>query len=210
MKDEKKEQEILSFDWDRLQKQMTFLEEIDKLKLIGRQTYLHDGSRKENDAEHSWHLAMMVLLLQEYANEKIDVLKTISMVLIHDIIEIDAGDTYAYDPAGNQTKQERERKAAKRLFPILPEDQAAYVWSLWEEFEEAATPEARFALAVDKVQPTMLNAASGGKSWREHGVCLSQIEKRNESTAAGASALWEYARERFIVPNVADGNIKEG
>ena len=146
---------------DRLKKQMNFILEIDKLKAVKRQTYLSDGVNKENDAEHSWHLAMMCLLLNEYANEKIDVLKTMSMVLIHDIIEIDAGDTYAYDEAGNQTKSEREKKAADRLFNILPEDQADMMMKLWREFEERKTPEAKFASAVDRVQPTMLNDASG-------------------------------------------------
>ena len=147
---------------DRLEQQMNFILEVDKLKKIGRQTYLSDGSRKENDAEHSWHLALMAILLGEHANEKVDVLKVVSLVLIHDIIEIDAGDTYAYDDEGNKTKREREEKAADRIFNLLPKDQAVYMRELWEEFEEGETPEARFALALDNVQPTMLNDASGG------------------------------------------------
>lgn len=187
---------------------MEFVLEVDKLKKITRQTYLSDGSRKENDTEHSWHLALMCALLSEHANEKIDVVKTMLMVLIHDIVEIDAGDTYAYDAQGNTTKREREVKAADRIFNILPEDQAVYLRDLWEEFEEAQTPEAKFALTLDKVQPVMLNAASGGRSWREHEVELPQIMKRNEKTPEGSRALWEYI-EKLILENVEKGNIKK-
>ena len=192
---------------DRLKKQMNFILEIDKLKAVKRQTYLSDGVNKENDAEHSWHLAMMCLLLNEYANEKIDVLKTMSMVLIHDIIEIDAGDTYAYDEAGNQTKSEREKKAADRLFNILPEDQADMMMKLWREFEERKTPEAKFASAVDRVQPTMLNDASGGKSWKEHSVKVSSIINRNSVSSEGSKELWDYAMYNYVKPNVNKGNI---
>lgn len=192
---------------DRLEQQMNFILEVDKLKNITRQTYISSGERKENDTEHSWHLALMCALLAEHANEKIDVLKTMTMVLIHDIIEIDAGDTYAYDAAGNTTKREREVRAADRIFQILPSDQASYLRDLWEEFEEGVTPEAKFALALDKVQPVMLNAASGGKSWKEHQVELSQILKRNERTPEGSQALWSYA-EGLIMENVEKGNIQ--
>ena len=192
---------------DRLEQQMNFILEVDKLKEITRQTYISSGVRKENDTEHSWHLALMCALLAEHANEKIDVLKTMTMVLIHDIIEIDAGDTYAYDAAGNTTKREREVRAADRIFQILPSDQASYLRDLWEEFEEGVTPEAKFALALDKVQPVMLNAASGGKSWKEHQVELSQILKRNERTPEGSQALWGYA-EGLIMENVEKGNIQ--
>lgn len=192
---------------ERLQKQMAFILEADKLKQITRQTYLSDGSRKENDSEHSWHLALMCGLLAEYANEKIDAAKTMMMVLVHDMIEIDAGDTYAYDTEGNATKREREVKAAERIFHLLPEDQAEYLHALWEEFEAAQTPEARFALALDKIQPVMLNDASGGRSWREHGVDVSQIMKRNEKTPEGSGVLWEYAKG-LIWENVEKGNIR--
>ena len=192
---------------DRLKKQMEFILEVDKLKEITRQTYLSSGERKENDTEHSWHLALMCALLAEHANEKIDVLKTMTMVLIHDIVEIDAGDTYAYDTAGNETKREREVRAADRIFQLLPDDQAAYLRDLWEEFEAGDTPEAKFALTLDKVQPVMLNAASGGKSWKEHQVEVSQILKRNEHTPEGSQALWDYA-EGLIMENVEKGNIK--
>lgn len=191
-------------DFERLKQQMTFIKEIDKIKKIGRQTYLSDASRKENDAEHSWHLAMMVLLLHEYSNVPIDVSRTMAMVLIHDIIEIDAGDTYAYDEKGNQSKRERELKAAERIFHLLPDDQASYVRGLWDEFEEKKTPEAKFANAVDKIQPTMLNDASEGKSWIEHGVHLEQILKRNESTKEGSEELWNFALENYIKPHVGN------
>lgn len=187
----------------RLEQQMNFILEIDKLKYIQRQTYLHDGTRKENDAEHSYHLALMAVVLSEYANADIDVLKVMTMVLIHDLIEIDAGDTYAYDTEGNKTKRERELKAAERIFPLLPPDQAEYFRALWEEFEEAKTPEALFALTLDKVQPTMLNDAAGGKAWSEHGVKLSQILKRNEKTEAGSKELWSHAYQNYILPNVS-------
>lgn len=193
----------------RLEQQMNFIQEIDKIKKIGRQTYLSDASRKENDAEHSWHLAMMCLILNEYANEKVDLFRTMSMVLIHDIIEIDAGDTYAYDEVGNKTKREREEKAAERIFCLLPEDQANYIRELWDEFEEARTKEAMFAHTLDKVQPTMLNAATDGKAWKEHEVKLSQILNRNKNTAKGSEILWNYSMEHFIEPNVKKGRILE-
>ncbi len=193
---------------ERLSRQMKFIMEIDKLKQVYRQTYISDASRKENDTEHSWHLAMMAMLLGEYANEKIDVLKTISMVLIHDIIEIDAGDTYAYDEAGNATKRQRELKAAERLFCILPEDQADYLRGLWDEFEARQTPEAKFAVTLDKIQPLMLNDASGGIAWKDHEVRLEQILKRNEQTPEGSEVLWDFCKP-ILQKNVKNGNIIE-
>lgn len=193
---------------ERLIKQMRFIEEIDKEKLIGRQTYLSDASRKENDAEHAWHMAIMAVLLSEYSNEKIDVLKTMTMLLIHDIVEIDAGDTYAYDEEAKKTQRERELAAANRIFGLLPEDQAEYMRGLWDEFEERKTPEAKFARTLDNVQPVMLNNASHGKSWAEKGVHLSQILKRNECTKDGSDELWNYAFDNYIKPNVDAGKIK--
>ncbi len=192
---------------DRLDMQLAFILEADKSKNIIRQTYLADGSRKENDAEHSWHLALMCMLLSEYSNEPVDVLHTMKMVLIHDLIEIDAGDTYAYDTAGNATKQERERKAADRIFRILPEDQAKELRGLWDEFEEGLTPEARFANTLDKVQPLLLNDAGGGRSWIEHGVEAKSVLARNCRTAEGSKVLWEHAFE-LIQKNIADGKLK--
>ena len=193
---------------ERLQKQMEFIQEVDKLKKIGRQSYLTDQSRKENDVEHSWHLALMSILLSEYASKDVDVLHVISMVLIHDLVEIDAGDTYAYDTEGNKTKREREEKAAERIFNILPEDQAKKVRDLWEEFEANETPEANFANALDRMQPIMLNHASEGRAWAEHGVALSQIMERNVNVQKGAPKLWDYAYDNFIKPNVGKA-IKE-
>lgn len=191
----------------RLAQQMAFCLEIDKEKFIGRQTYLSDGKRKENDAEHAWHMAIMTLLLSEYSNEKIDVLKTIGMLLIHDLVEIDAGDTYAYDEEGKKTQHKRETAAANRLFGMLPVDQGNRLRSWWEEFDAGDTPEARFARAMDHIQPLMLNAATHGKSWEEHGVHLSQILNRNQETDKGSSQLWNYAYENFILPNLAAGKI---
>lgn len=191
----------------RLQRQMDFIKEIDKEKLIGRQTYISDASRKENDAEHAWHLALMTILLQEYANEEIDVLKTVTMVLMHDIVEIDAGDTYAYDEAGKKTQREREEKAAKRIYGMLPQEQAEKYYKLWLEFEARETPEAKFARTLDNLQPMMLNDATDGKAWVEHGVKLEQILKRNERTGEGSETLWNYARENLIQTNLEKGRI---
>ena len=191
---------------ERLQKQMKFILEVDKVKEIFRQTYLSDGSRKENDAEHSWHLALMAVLLKEYANEEVDLLKVIPMVLIHDLVEIDAGDTYAYDQAGLATQRERETKAADRIFGLLPSDQAEIFRTLWEEFEAYETAEAKFAHALDNCQPLFLNDASGGKSWREHGVHKSQIYKRNEHTAEGSVEIWEYMKT-LVDKHIQLGNV---
>lgn len=191
----------------RLDSQLAFILEADKIKNIMRQTYLADGARKENDAEHSWHLALMCMLLSEYSNEPIDVLHTMKMVLIHDMIEIDAGDTYAYDTAGNATKRERELKAAERIFHLLPDDQADGLRSLWDEFEEGITPEARFANTLDKVQPLLLNDASGGKSWAEHEVEAEKVYARNAHTADGSNVLWEKAKS-VIEENIRKGRLR--
>ena len=192
----------------RLEKQFDFCREIDKEKFIGRQTYLSDGKRKENDAEHAWHMAIMAILLNEYANEEIDVLKTVTMLLIHDLVEIDAGDTYAYDEEGKKTKKEREERAAERIYGLLPQDQQEKLRRLWEDFEAWETPEAKFAHAMDNIQPIMLNAATDGRSWEEHGVHLSQILGRNQHTAEGSAVLWDYARQNFVQPSVESGKIK--
>lgn len=201
-------------EWDegrleRLEKQLSFLLEIDREKEIVRQTPLADGSRKENDAEHAWHMAVMVLLLSEYSNEPIDSLRTISMLLIHDLVEVYSGDTYAYDEEGKASQRERELAAAQRLYGLLPEDQAEQMRALWDEFEERKTPEARFARTLDNLQPMMLNNASGGISWIEHGVSLSQILRRNERTAEGSEMLWQYARDTWLMPNVARGTVRD-
>lgn len=194
---------------DRLEQQFDFFREIDQEKMIQRQTYLTDGSRKENDAEHVWHMAVMTVLLSEYANEQIDVLKTVTMLLIHDIVEIDAGDTYAYDTEGQKTQRAREEKAAARIFGILPEDQQTKLRDLWEEFESGDTPEARFARTMDRIQPLILNDASGGISWMEHGVHIDQLLERNRITPDGSKKLWEYAYQSMLLPNVENGKIKK-
>ena len=152
-------------DKSRLEKQIAFLTEVDKEKNIFRQTYLADGKRKENDAEHSWHLALAAVLLKEHMKEDADLGRVMTMVLIHDLVEIDAGDTYAYDTEGAATKREREVKAADRIFGILPEDQGTYLRELWDEFEAYETAEAKYAHLLDNFQPLMLNDASDGKSW---------------------------------------------
>ena len=193
----------------RLDQQFDFFREIDKEKFIGRQTYLSDAKRKENDAEHAWHMAIMTILLSEYANENIDVLKTVTMLLIHDIVEIDAGDTYAYDEEGKKTQHQRETLAADRIFGMLPHDQANKMRALWEEFEANETAEAHFAHAMDNIQPIMLNAATDGKAWEEHSVHLQQILKRNQITPLGSEELWSYSFEHFIRPNVENGKIEQ-
>ena len=180
----------------RIDRQFDFIREIDKEKFITRQTFLSDAKRRENDAEHAWHMAIMTLLLSEYANEEIDVLRVLSMLLIHDLVEIDAGDTYAYDEEGKQTQRVREVKAADRIYGILPEDQAQ-------------TPEAKFAHVMDNVQPAMLNDYTEGKDWSAKGVRLSQILERNAHTAEGSQKLWDYAYTNFIEPNVKTGKIKD-
>jgi len=194
---------------DRLKQQIRFIIEIDKLKGIVRQNYLADGSRKEDDAEHSWHLALMCAILAEYANEKIDVLKTMKMLLIHDLVEIDAGDTYAYDTTGaSESKRERELAAAERIFKLLPEDQAKEYRALWDEFEENASPEAKFAATLDRLQPFLLNSASDGKSWKEHDVSFSQVLRRNEVTPDGSKILWDFQYE-MMKEEVRKGNLRK-
>ena len=192
----------------RLEDQMKFLLEIDKEKNILRQTHLSGHGRRENDAEHAWHMAIMIYLLREYANEKIDLAKTMMMALIHDIVEIDAGDTYAYDTAALATQQEREAKAAQRIFGLLPEDQRDEMLALFQEFEDYETPEARFAHVLDNLQPLMLNNSNNGGDWREHQVKRSQVYKRNARTSTGSETLWAYM-EGLIQGNVEKGNIQD-
>ena len=179
-----------------------FFWEIDKEKLVTRQTYITDARRMEDDAEHAWHMAVMAILLAGYSNEKIDALKTVSILLIHDLVEIYAGDTYAYGGVSKEEQHNKEAKSADRLFGMLPEEEGKKMRALWDEFERADTPEARFAHTMDNIQPMMLNDYTGGKSWKEHGVHLSQILKRNEHTADGSEVLWEYARTHFLEPHV--------
>ena len=188
----------------RLEKQIAFLTEVDKEKNIFRQTYLADGKRKENDAEQSWHLALAAVLLKEHMKEDADLGRVMTMVLIHDLVEIDAGDTYAYDTEGAATKREREVKAADRIFGILPEDQGTYLRELWDEFEAYETAEAKYAHLLDNFQPLMLNDASDGKSWEEHGVHKSQVCRRNARIPETSEIVWEKMLE------IMDKHIEKG
>ncbi|HLS88070.1 MAG TPA: HD domain-containing protein [Sphingobacteriaceae bacterium] len=180
---------------DRLDRQLNFILAIDQLKNIRRQNLLLDGSRRENSAEHSWHLATAAMILAEYAREPVDMAKVLSMLLIHDVVEIDAGDTFVYDEKAAETKAEREEEAARRLFGLLPPDQARWCRDLWEEFEARQTPEARFAAAVDRLMPILLNARNGGYPWRRHGITARQVLARNRTMAEGAPVLWERVQE---------------
>lgn len=196
-------------DFNRLRRQIEFLLEIDKLKGIVRQTLLTDGSRRENSAEHSWHLAVMAMVLSGYAKEeKIDLLRVLKMVLAHDLVEIDAGDTYCYDEDGNIDKLEREKKAAERIFGLLPEEQAAEFRELWDEFEARETAEAKFAAALDRLQPLLNNYRTYGQMWQKHGIGSGQVIARNEHIDEGAPALWEYAAE-LIRDAVAKGYLAQ-
>lgn len=191
----------------RLAQQLGFIREIDKLKSVLRRTLLMDGTRYENDAEHSWHLAVMAILLREHANKPdVDVGRVVKMVLVHDIVEIDAGDTYCYDDAGNRGKVAREQVAAERLFGLLPEDQRQEFQALWEEFEARVTPEARFAAALDRVQPLMHNYYTGGVVWKQHGVNSAKVQERNRHVGEGSRTLWEFAEE-LIRDAVARGYL---
>lgn len=194
-------------DLKRLEQQIEFVREVDKLKSIDRQTLLTDASRQENDAEHSWHLALMALLLGEYAGGKdLDLLHVIRMVLIHDLVEIDAGDTYCYDKAGYKDKAQRETAAAQRIFNLLPPDQAAEIRALWDEFEGSETPESKFANALDRLQPLMHNVFTNGLMWKRHGIVKSQVIDRNRKIADGAPDLWAFARS-LIEKAVEDGDL---
>ena len=179
---------------ERLQKQLEFIVEIDKLKRIHRQTYVISDKTNENDAEHSWHLALMAFLLGEYSNESdLDVTRVMKMVLAHDLVEIDAGDTFCYDYEAAKGKREREVAAADRIFALLPDDQGNELRVLWDEFEEGATPEARFAAALDRLQPLLLNFNTHGASWKKHGVKRHAVIERNKNIATGSKELWKFA-----------------
>ena len=194
-------------DRERFGKQMDFILEADKEKQIYRQTHVTGYERNENDAEHAWHMAMMIYLLKEYANEEFDVAKAMMMALTHDIVEIDAGDTYAYDEEAKATQVEREAKAAERIYGLLPEDQMQELKGLFEEFEACETPEARFVRAMDNLQPLLLNDANEGRDWLAHNVCKSQVTKRNAKTRLGSEEIWKAAME-IVEENVKKGHIK--
>ncbi|CUX25677.1 HD domain-containing protein [Clostridium sp. C105KSO13] len=191
----------------RLDQQLEFIKEIDKVKNIYRQTYLADGKRKENDAEHSWHIALMAVLLKEYVPGA-DLTKVMIMVLIHDLVEIDAGDTYAYDSDGAETKRAREVQAAERIFGILPEDQGKLFRDLWEEFEKYESAEAKYAHLLDNFQPLLLNDATDGISWAEHKVKRSQIYKRNEKIEETSKDIWKCMKA-IVDKHIQKGNVQD-
>ena len=192
---------------ERLQKQLDFILEIDKEKNIFRQTHLSGHGRNENDAEHAWHMAIMAYLLQEYSNEKIDVARVMLMCLIHDVVEIDAGDTYAYDAEGLKTQKAREEAAKERLYSMLPEDQKADLTAIFDEFEEPKTPEAKFARALDNLQPLLLNNSNDGGDWRNHDVTAEKVYERQSRTREGSEKLFEVT-DKILKENIAKGNLK--
>ena len=194
---------------ERLKKQLDFALEIDKEKNIFRQTHISGHGRRENDAEHAWHMALMAYLLKEHSNEPVDIAKVMIMCLIHDIVEIDAGDTYAYDAEGLKTQKEREDKAKERIFSLLPEDQKKELIALFDEFEDYKTPEARFAHAMDNLQPLILNNSNGGNEWVEHGVTSEQIYGRQSKTKLGSEKIFEEVTDKIIQEHIKKGNIKE-
>lgn len=192
---------------ERLKKQMDFALEIDKEKNIFRQTHLSGHGRNENDAEHAWHMAIMAYLLREYSNEPVDITRVMLMCLIHDVVEIDAGDTYAYDAEGLKTQKAREEAAKERIYSLLPEDQKKELSAIFDEFEESKTPEAKFAHAMDNLQPLMLNNSNGGGDWREHGVSAEQVYGRQKRTKEGSEILYEIT-DQIIKKHKEKGNLK--
>ena len=193
---------------ERLKQQLDFALEIDKEKNIFRQTHLSGHGRNENDAEHAWHMAIMAYLLQEYANELVDIGRVMLMCLIHDIVEIDAGDTYAYDTEGLKTQKAREDAAKERIFSLLPEDQKQKLTQLFDEFEEFQTPESKFAHAMDNLQPLLLNNSNGGGDWREHDVSAKQVYGRQQKTRQGSEKLYQVT-DQILKEHIRKGNLKE-
>ena len=192
---------------ERLKKQLDFALEIDKEKNILRQTHLSGHGRNENDAEHAWHMAIMAYLLREYSNEPVDITRVMLMCLIHDVVEIDAGDTYAYDEEGKKTQKAREEAAKERIYSLLPEDQKEELAAIFDEFEESKTPESKFAHAMDNLQPLMLNNSNDGGDWREHGVSAKQVYGRQSRTKEGSEQLYEVT-DQIIKKHVEKGNLK--
>lgn len=191
----------------RLEQQLEFLRVVDALKRVDRMTRLiqrsGETSRRENSAEHSWHLALMAMMLVEHANEPVDLARVLQMILVHDIVEIDAGDTFVYDAAAMVGKADREQQAAERIFGMLPDDQKAEVFALWHEFEARETPEAKYASALDRLAGMLPNAANDGGTWNEHRVTVEQVTRRNESIATGSDVLWEHAKQWIQAVHVA-------
>ena len=191
----------------RLKRQLEFSLEIDREKQVFRQTHLSGAGRRENDAEHAWHMAVMAYVLKEHSNRKIDIARTMIMCLIHDIVEIDAGDTYAYDEEGKKTQREREEKAKERIFSLLPGGQAEEMKAIFEEFERNETAEAQFAHAMDNIQPILLNNSNGGADWREHNVSAAQVMKRQEKTKPGSEEIFSLAR-KIVEMNIEKGSLR--
>ena len=192
---------------ERLKKQLDFALEIYKEKNILRQTHLSGHGRNENDAEHAWHMAIMAYLLREYSNEPVDITRVMLMCLIHDVVEIDAGDTYAYDEEGKKTQKAREEAAKERIYSLLPEDQKEELAAIFDEFEESKTPESKFAHAMDNLQPLMLNNSNDGGDWREHGVSAKQVYGRQSRTKEGSEKLYEVT-DQIIKKHREKGNLK--
>ena len=192
---------------ERLKKQLDFALEIDKEKNILRQTHLSGHGRNENDAEHAWHMAIMAYLLREYSNEPVDITRVMLMCLIHDVVDIDAGDTYAYDEEGKKTQKAREEAAKERIYSLLPEDQKEELAAIFDEFEESKTPESKFAHAMDNLQPLMLNNSNDGGDWREHGVSAKQVYGRQSRTKEGSEKLYEVT-DQIIKKHREKGNLK--
>jgi putative hydrolase of HD superfamily len=192
---------------ERLAQQIRFIIEADKLKEIFRQTLVSQSRRRENDAEHSWHLTLLVIILAEHSNvQPLDVLRVLKMLIIHDLVEIDAGDTFAYDTARMADQHEREARAADRIFGLLPTDQSCGLRLLWDEFEARETPEAKFAAAVDRFQPMLLNCLTEGAAWKNHGVTSDRVIARNKHIAEGSTPLWEYMSQ-MITDAIAAGHL---
>jgi putative hydrolase of HD superfamily len=202
-----RDEKLMNAPLSRLARQVEFIVEVDKLKEIFRQTVNTQSRRAENDAEHSWHLCLCVIVLAEHANTpNLDVLRVLKMVIIHDLVEIDAGDTFAYDTARMVNQHEREVVAAERIFGLLPPDQAAEFRALWDEFEAKQTPEAKFATAVDRFQPMLLNCRTQGAAWRKHGVTHDRVVARNKHIAEGSLELWAYM-DQMLKDVVAAGHL---
>lgn len=193
---------------DSLLKQIEFIKEIDKIKYIQRRTKLFNSDRYENDAEHSWHLAMMAIVLHEYSDKKIDLLKVLKMVLIHDIVEIDAGDTFIYDQNKNHENTEEELKAAKRIFGMLPEEQAVKFIETWREFEDGISNEAKFARSMDRLEPLLQNTSNNGGTWKEFGVKHETVYDKKKVIKSGSKELWEYA-EKLLENSVEKGILEK-
>ncbi|MBB6112186.1 HD domain-containing protein [Mucilaginibacter lappiensis] len=195
-------------NFEHLLQQVAFIHEIDKVKYIQRKTRLFNSDRNENDAEHSWHLAVMAMVLAGHSNEPVDTLKVIKMLLIHDVVEIDAGDVFLYDTIISHTNTEAERKAAERIFGLLPTEQAEEFTAIWEEFEAGETAEAKFARAMDRLEPLLQNVSNKGGSWREHHVTYDKVVQKKSIIQQGSQTLWDFAKA-LIDESVEKGILKK-